>query len=213
MATPRPPPSPPPSQHPKVYKRFSRNFLFCLFVTLPFCLFWAGNTLCFGLVWIVRWLVCCCCLPGGRCIRGVVEAWHTLTLHIQPSMPAAEEPPPALPPCPLRVRAAKMDFRGFPHTAAWWDTATAQREGCVQQARIDIVGNLQSCMDLLPNGNLFVRKQSGVGDGSRVRAGDSAGPCQQQRHPFSSVTRVTGACGYNRPCAHQYVGKSQSCMV
>ena len=23
----------------------------------------------------------------------------------------------------------------------------------------------------------------------------------------------TGACGYNRPCAHQYVGKSQSCMV
>ena len=20
-------------------------------------------------------------------------------------------------------------------------------------------------------------------------------------------------CGYNRPCAHQYVGKSQSCMV
>ena len=27
--------------------------------------------------------------------------------------------------------------------------------------------------------------------------------------PFSSA----GACGYNRPCAHQYVGKSQSCMV
>ena len=25
--------------------------------------------------------------------------------------------------------------------------------------------------------------------------------------------RTTGACGYNRPCAHQYVGKSQSCMV
>ena len=24
---------------------------------------------------------------------------------------------------------------------------------------------------------------------------------------------ATGACGYNRPCAHQYVGKSQSCMV
>ena len=23
----------------------------------------------------------------------------------------------------------------------------------------------------------------------------------------------TGACGYNRPCAHQYVGKYQSCMV
>ena len=25
--------------------------------------------------------------------------------------------------------------------------------------------------------------------------------------------RSTGACGYNRPCAHQYVGKYQSCMV
>ena len=24
---------------------------------------------------------------------------------------------------------------------------------------------------------------------------------------------LAGACGYNRPCAHQYVGKSQSCMV
>ena len=25
--------------------------------------------------------------------------------------------------------------------------------------------------------------------------------------------KTTGACGYNRPCAHQYVGKYQSCMV
>ena len=24
---------------------------------------------------------------------------------------------------------------------------------------------------------------------------------------------LTGACPYNRPCAHQYVGKSQSCML
>ena len=27
------------------------------------------------------------------------------------------------------------------------------------------------------------------------------------------LQKHTGACGYNRPCAHQYVGKSQSCMV
>ena len=27
------------------------------------------------------------------------------------------------------------------------------------------------------------------------------------------VMTDTGACGYNRPCAHQYVCKSQSCMV
>ena len=27
------------------------------------------------------------------------------------------------------------------------------------------------------------------------------------------VRWTTGACPYNRPCAHQYVGKSQSCMV
>ena len=26
-------------------------------------------------------------------------------------------------------------------------------------------------------------------------------------------TLITGACPYNRPCAQQYVGKSQSCMV
>ena len=24
---------------------------------------------------------------------------------------------------------------------------------------------------------------------------------------------ATGACGYNRPCAHHYIGKYQSCMV
>ena len=29
----------------------------------------------------------------------------------------------------------------------------------------------------------------------------------------AGLTFCTGACGYNRPCAHQYVGKSQSCMV
>ena len=31
---------------------------------------------------------------------------------------------------------------------------------------------------------------------------------------FDTLAREsTGACGYNRPCAHQYIGKSQSCMV
>ena len=30
---------------------------------------------------------------------------------------------------------------------------------------------------------------------------------------LSSHLPSTGACGYNRPCAHQYVGKYQSCMV
>ena len=28
-----------------------------------------------------------------------------------------------------------------------------------------------------------------------------------------SASLDPGACGYNRPCAHQYVGKYQSCMV
>ena len=27
------------------------------------------------------------------------------------------------------------------------------------------------------------------------------------------LKQLTGACTYNRPCAHQYVGKYQSCMV
>jgi len=31
--------------------------------------------------------------------------------------------------------------------------------------------------------------------------------------PGPSRRRSTGACGYNRPCAHKYVGKYQSCMV
>ena len=30
---------------------------------------------------------------------------------------------------------------------------------------------------------------------------------------FGAGSGSTGACGYNRPRAHQYVGKSQSCMV
>ena len=29
----------------------------------------------------------------------------------------------------------------------------------------------------------------------------------------ASAVRPQGACGYNRPCAHQYVGTSQSCML
>ena len=29
----------------------------------------------------------------------------------------------------------------------------------------------------------------------------------------ASFCALSGACGYNRPCAHQYVGTSQSCML
>ena len=44
---------------------------------------------------------------------------------------------------------------------------------------------------------------------------------QQQMQLITQLSRTieaalpgsTGACGYNRPCAHQYVGKYQSCMV
>ena len=32
-------------------------------------------------------------------------------------------------------------------------------------------------------------------------------------HGAASGQATTGACGYTRPCAQQYVGKSQSCMV
>ena len=34
-----------------------------------------------------------------------------------------------------------------------------------------------------------------------------------QVRKFSYGNLCTGACGYNRPCVHQYVGKSQSCML
>ena len=33
------------------------------------------------------------------------------------------------------------------------------------------------------------------------------------RRPAKLGDCHTGACPYNRPCAQQYVGKSQSCMV
>jgi len=35
----------------------------------------------------------------------------------------------------------------------------------------------------------------------------------QSRKGLSRLAAPSGACGYNRPCAHQYVGKYQSCMV
>ena len=33
------------------------------------------------------------------------------------------------------------------------------------------------------------------------------------QHDNAPVPPATGACGHNRPCAQQYVGKSQSCMI
>ena len=37
----------------------------------------------------------------------------------------------------------------------------------------------------------------------------------ERRRPYYNPpqTDQTGACGYNRSCAHKYVGKYQSCMV
>ena len=52
------------------------------------------------------------------------------------------------------------------------------------------------------------------GPGSAVLALDAnALAVQMLRQRFAKLLDTTGACGYNRPCAHQYVGKSQSCMV
>ena len=53
---------------------------------------------------------------------------------------------------------------------------------------------------------------SGAGESEYASVGDSALDC------FLGcikeiATKRTGACPYNRPCAHQYVGKYQSCMV
>ena len=35
----------------------------------------------------------------------------------------------------------------------------------------------------------------------------------QEVPPPADIDLDTGACTYNQPCAQQYVGKSQSCMV
>ena len=45
----------------------------------------------------------------------------------------------------------------------------------------------------------------------RVRSLTAAGIVSQRA--LEAADNATGACGYNRPCAHQYVCKSQSCMV
>ena len=72
-------------------------------------------------------------------------------------------------------------------------------EGTVEhlapQARIYIVGKYQSCMVFSP-----LAPQAITHGSDNVGADDG-------------VSLVTGACGYNRPCAHQYVCKSHSCMV
>ena len=48
---------------------------------------------------------------------------------------------------------------------------------------------------------------------STFRAGCDRGETAKQRLSSEQHTRTTGAWPYNRPCAQQYVGKSQSCMV
>ena len=47
---------------------------------------------------------------------------------------------------------------------------------------------------------------------SRAGATQRAGRAGRER-PGKCFRLYTGACGYNRPCAHQSVGKYQSCMV
>ena len=42
---------------------------------------------------------------------------------------------------------------------------------------------------------------------------DEDGASETRPSETVGVAVPTGACGYNRPCAHQYVGKYQSCMV
>ena len=42
---------------------------------------------------------------------------------------------------------------------------------------------------------------------------DCQAEVEQARQVCPPYYRRTGACGYNRPCAQQYVGKYQSCMV
>ena len=53
--------------------------------------------------------------------------------------------------------------------------------------------------------------------GAIGRDGAPGGKTNKMSYPARRSAIVfhacTGACGYNRPCAHQYVCKSQSCMV
>ena len=51
-------------------------------------------------------------------------------------------------------------------------------------------------------------------DPQQKRIADAAGLYVRQAGKVKQAgAHTTGACGYNRPCAHQYVCKYQSCMV
>ena len=48
---------------------------------------------------------------------------------------------------------------------------------------------------------------------SAATSGSNVTPGAAGSSSGSDEIGATGACGYNRPCAQQYVGKSQACMV
>ena len=67
----------------------------------------------------------------------------------------------------------------------------------------------QRRIDELERQTLLHQERSRRGEWSLERHGISENDGGGGGAPPAS----TGACGYNRPCAHQYVGKYQSCMV
>ena len=115
-------------------------------------------------------------------------------------------------------------------------------EGCEDSARTDAEGrevdalaprNIPHCVATFGFGGLLVTCFPGAAQQqwstNATAAGDGAGGDGGAPTVIETATTVqsvanvlragrgsgdaTGACGYNRPRAHQYVGKSQSCML
>ena len=74
-----------------------------------------------------------------------------------------------------------------------------------------IVNYSAEAQQQLISSNVADMVNTGGGAGGMGSAVGTA-PCEYNIRPYAHV-HDTGSCGYNRPCAYQHVGKSQSCMV
>ena len=86
------------------------------------------------------------------------------------------------------------------------DGAPAQINSVAAQAATVAVG----CTD----GTVLVYYKAGDDDGDEAVVHTLKCPDEVRCVSLSAAGRLcAGACRYNRPCAHQYVGKSRSCML
>ena len=87
---------------------------------------------------------------------------------------------------------------------------TAQGGEAVRQRQRLLLGLSERHLKLVLQA--FSKEEQHTLDAPSTGPGDAPAPPQTEGGGGSGGG-CTGACGYNRPCAHQYVGIYQSCMV